>query len=263
MISIKLPTQSSIMTVMTKAVVKASKGLLRDFSELENLQVSVKNNKSFVTNADLKADKILKEELLFARPTYSLLSEESEEIIGEEPSYRWIIDPLDGTVNYMHGFPHWAISVALEKNNEIISAITYDPVKNEMFWAEKGCGAYINDKKIRVSGRKSPSGLLISISPALFNSDRYIPSLSDMSVRRSGSATLDMAYLAAGRLDLLFFPDYNHNKWDTAAGTLLIKEAGGIVADKNGNPTSNHLDIALMCNIDLISAAVKFGNIDK
>lgn len=138
MISIKLPTQSSIMTVMTKAVVKASKGLLRDFNELENLQVSVKNNKSFVTNADLKADQTLKEELLFARPTYSLISEESEEIIGEDPSYRWIIDPLDGTVNYMHGFPHWAISVALEKNDEIISAITYDPIKNEIFWTEIG-----------------------------------------------------------------------------------------------------------------------------
>ncbi len=256
MISIKLPTQSSIMTVMTKAVVKASKGLLRDFSELENLQISVKNNKSFVTNADLKADKILKEELLFARPAYSLLSEESEEIIGEEPSYRWIIDPLDGTVNYMHGFPHWAISVALEKNNEIISAITYDPVKNEMFWAEKGCGAYVNDKKIRVSGRRTISDLLVSIGSVTTNNCQYIPSLGT-SVRKSGSTTLDMAYLAAGRLDVLFFPNNNPNKWNTAAGSLLIKEAGGIVADKNGNSTDDHSDISIMCNIDLVSTVTK------
>lgn len=256
MISIKLPTQSSIMTVMTKAVVKASKGLLRDFNELENLQVSVKNNKSFVTNADLKADKILKEELLFARPAYSLLSEESEEIIGEEPSYRWIIDPLDGTVNYMHGFPHWAISVALEKNNEIISAITYDPLKNEMFWAEKGCGAYVNDKKIRVSGRRTISDLLVSIGSVTTNNCQCIPSLGT-SVRKSGSTTLDMAYLAAGRLDVLFFPNNNPNKWDTAAGSLLIKEAGGIVADKNGNSTNDHSDISIMCNIDLLSTVTK------
>ncbi|MDR2067400.1 MAG: inositol monophosphatase, partial [Holosporaceae bacterium] len=159
MISVKLPLISSVMTIMTNAAVKASRGLLRDFSELENLQVSLKSNKNFVTNADLKSDKILKEELLRARPTYSLLSEETPEIVGEDISHRWIIDPLDGTVNYMHGFPHWAISIALEKDGEIVAAVTYDPVKNEMFQAEKGSGAFLNDRKIRVSGKRDLSGL--------------------------------------------------------------------------------------------------------
>jgi myo-inositol-1(or 4)-monophosphatase len=244
------------MTVITKAVIKASKGLLRDFSELENLQVSRKNNKSFVTSADLKADKILKEELLYARPSYSLLSEESEEIHGSDPSYKWIVDPLDGTMNYMHGFPHWAISVALEKDEEIIAAVTYDPVKNEMFWTEKGYGAYVNDRKIRVSGRRSANELLISVGSFDMENTSQIPSVIG-SLRRSGSFTLDMAYLAAGRIDLMLSNLANPNKWDTAAGMLLIKEAGGILADKNGESTNKYSDIAIMCNIDLLPSAIK------
>ena len=163
MISVKLPNQSSIITVMTKAVVKASKGLLRDFNELENLQVSVKRNETFVTSADLRADKLLRKELSFARPSYSMITEESGEVVGEDPTYKWVIDPLDGTFNYMHGFPHWAISVALKKNEEVVAAVTYDPVKNEMFWAEKGCGAYLNDRKIRVSNRNRLGDLLVSL----------------------------------------------------------------------------------------------------
>jgi myo-inositol-1(or 4)-monophosphatase len=257
MIITKLPNQSSIITVMTKAAFKASKGLLRDFSELENLQVSIKNNKTFVTSADLKADKVLVEELLFARPTYSLLSEESEEIVGEDQFHRWIIDPLDGTVNYMHGFPHWAISVALEKNEEIIAAVTYDPVKNEMFWAEKGCGAYVNDRKIRVSGRRSTTDLLISIGSS--DAGQFLPKMQN-SFRKTGSATLDMAYLAAGRIDVLFnYRLTTPNKWDAAAGMLLIKEAGGILTDKNGIPTDNCRDVAIMCNINLLPTAMKIG----
>jgi myo-inositol-1(or 4)-monophosphatase len=256
MIITKLPTQSSIITVITKAVIKASKGLLRDFSELENLQVSVKDNKTFVTSADLKADKILRNELLFARPTYSLLSEESEEITGEDPLHKWIIDPLDGTVNYMHGFPHWAISVALEKNEEIIAAVTYDPVKNEMFWAEKGCGAYVNDRKIRVSARKTTTDLLISVGSS--DVGQFLPKIQN-SFRKTGSATLDMAYLAAGRIDVLFNYRSTPNKWDTAAGMLLIKEAGGILTDKNGISTNNCEEVAIMCNLNLLPTAVKIG----
>ncbi len=257
MISIKLPVQSSIMTLMTKAVVKASKGLLRDFSELENLQISVKSNKSFVTSADLRADKILKEELLIARPTYSILSEESGEIVGEDPSNKWIIDPLDGTSNYMHGYPHWAISVALERNDEIIAAITYDPVMNEIFWAEKGYGAYVNDKKIRVSGKKNSSDLLVSVND-LYSSTSCYSHFQSTSIRKTGSTTLDMAYLASGRLDALFFFGNTHpSKWDTGAGYLLIKEAGGVVTDKYGNPADNNSDIVIMCNINLISTATK------
>jgi myo-inositol-1(or 4)-monophosphatase len=240
---------------MTKSVVKASRWLLRDFAELENLQVSVKSNKAFVTSADLKADKILREELLHARPTYSLISEEAAEIVGEDPSHRWIVDPLDGTVNYMHGFPHWAISVALEKNEEIIAAVTYDPVKNEMFWAEKGRGAYVNDKKIRVSKKCRPSDLLISVgslSPVL---EERLYSMSN-SLRRSGSMTLDMAYVAAGRMDLLL-SSIRSNRWDVAAGMLLVREAGGVVADKNGKNLGNYEDIAIVGNVDIIPIAAK------
>ena len=250
----KLPTQSSVMTVMAKAVIKASKGLLRDFSELENLQVSIKPNHSFVTNADLRANQVLKEVLLQARPNYSLISEESEEVVGEDLLYRWIIDPLDGTLNYMHGVPHWAISVALEKESEIIAAITYDPIKDEMFWAEKGCGAYLNDKKIRVSGRRFVSDVLMTIASIKNVSGKVIKSVSG--VRKTGCMTLDMAYLAAGRSDLLFFTDNKSNNiWDVAAGMLLIKESGGIVSDNDGRSTSNYSDIAIMCNIDLIPDA--------
>jgi myo-inositol-1(or 4)-monophosphatase len=243
------------MSVMTKAAIKASKGLLRDFSELENLQVSVKNNMDFVTNADLKADKIIKEELLHARPGYSFLSEESDEIVGEDSLYRWIVDPLDGTVNYMHGFPHWAVSIALEKNKEVVAAVTYDPLRNEMFWAEKGCGAYLNDKKIRVSKRRSLADALISFGML---EDGVSPTrgITHLKIRRTGSTTLNMAYLAAGRIDVLY-SIANPNRWDVAAGILLIREAGGVVADKNGTPISDYGEIVIMSNVDLISAAAK------
>ena len=255
MISVKLPNQSAVITVMTKAAVKASKGLLRDFNELENLQVSVKTNETFVTSADLRADKFLRKELSFARPSYSMVTEESGEIVGEDPSYRWVIDPLDGTFNYMHGLPHWAISIALKKNNEVIAAVTYDPVKNEMFWAEKGCGAYLNDRKIRVSNRSRPNDLLVS-SGNLPGSPKSLT----QSTRKSGSMTLDMAYLAAGRIDVLYSAP-NSNEWDIAAGMLLIKEAGGVLLDKNGRPTSSEEDLAVMTNIGLCSMASKLVKI--
>jgi myo-inositol-1(or 4)-monophosphatase len=255
MISVKLPYQSAVITVMTRAAIKASKWLLRDFYELENLQVSIKNNKDFVTSADLKANEILQEELLRARSTYSLLSEESEEIVGEDKLHRWIIDPLDGTMNYMHGFPHWAISIALEKNDDIIAAATYDPVKNEMFWAEKGCGAYLNDKKIRVSGRRSMFDTLVSLE--ITGSNATLKEVIASKVRKTGSTTLNMAYLAAGRLDVLYVDSTNLNKWDVAAGMLLIKEAGGVLADKDGNFVNNYKELALMSNIDLLPLAAK------
>jgi myo-inositol-1(or 4)-monophosphatase len=255
MISVKLPIQSSILAIMAKAVVKASKLLLRDFNELENLQVSVKNNKDFVTNADLKSDQILKDELSRARPTYSIISEETPEITGTDSDYRWIIDPLDGTINYMHGFPHWAISIALEKNDEIVAAVTYDPVKNEMFWAEKGSGAYLNDKKIRVSGKNVLSNLLISVDVLL--DDRTSKScLLFSNTRKTGSTTLNMAYLAAGRIDVVFSSP-KPNKWDMAAGMLLIQEAGGVLATKNGHFTADYRQIAVTTNIKLLSLLEK------
>lgn len=252
MIMSKLPNQSSVMTVMSKAVMKASKGLLRDFSELENLQVSMKPNNSFVTNADMRANASLKNSLMQARPNYSLVSEESEEIKGTDPSYKWIIDPLDGTMNYMHGMPHWAVSVALEKNDEIMAAITYDPLRDEMFWAEKGRGTYMNDKKLRVSGRKCASDSLLAVELVDKVSAKVLKSVSG--VRKTGCMTLDMAYLAAGRCDLLIL-DGNPNKWDVAAGMLLVREAGGIVASKRGESTDDFREVTIMCNIDLIQEA--------
>lgn len=248
MISVKLPKQSSIMSIMQKAAIRASRGLLRDFAELEHLQVSVKSNNSFVSNADMRADKILKEELLHARPEYSLLSEESELIVGSDPSYKWLIDPLDGTSNYIHGFPHWAISIALEKDNQVIAAVTYDPVKNEMFWAEKGYGAYVNDRKIRVSSRKDVSQVLAS-----FGTLSTLPKIARIcpALRRCGSMSLDMAYLACGRLDLLYIAP-NSNPWDVSGGSLLIKEAGGILADHNYRPIDNYKNLEIMGNIDLL-----------
>ena len=255
MISVKFPNQSSIITVMTKAAIKASKLLLRDFYELENLQVSIKNNKDFVTSADLKANEILKEELLRARPTYSLLSEESEEIIGDDPQCKWIIDPLDGTMNYMHGFPHWAISIALEKCEEIVAAVTYDPVKNEMFWAEKGSGVYLNDKKIRVSGRRSMFDTLVSFEISGANT-ASIDTFA-LKTRKTGSTALNMAYLAAGRLDVLSMDSSKSRIWDVAAGMLLIKEAGGVLADRNGNYINDYKKISIMSNVDLLPLVVK------
>jgi myo-inositol-1(or 4)-monophosphatase len=254
-ISVKLPPQSSIMGVMTRAVVKASKGLLRDFSELENLQVSVKGSKAFVTSADLKSDQILRQELLHARPAYSLLSEESGEVAGEDGSCRWIIDPLDGTVNYMHGFPHWAISVALEKNDEIVAAITYDPIKNEMFWAEKGCGAHMNDRKIRVAGKNSLSGVLVTVATPTEPLLSRLESFS-ASIRKTGSATLNLAYLAAGRTDVMY-PSVSPNKWDMAAGMLLLREAGGAFAAQDGRLTDNYAEVFVASNMDLLPLAAK------
>ncbi len=251
MISVKLPNQSSIITVMTKAVVKASKGLLRDFNELENLQVSVKRNETFVTSADLRADKLLRKELSFARPSYSMITEESGEVVGEDPTYKWVIDPLDGTFNYMHGFPHWAISVALKKNEEVVAAVTYDPVKNEMFWAEKGSGAYLNDRKIRVSNRNRLGDLLVSLGNL-----PGAPKSLNQSTRKSGSMTLDMAYLAAGRFDVLYSTP-NSNEWDIAAGMLLVREAGGVLLDKSGKPIRSEKDLVIMSNIGLSSSAPK------
>jgi myo-inositol-1(or 4)-monophosphatase len=238
---------------MQKAVIKASRGLLRDFSELEHLQVSVKSNNSFVSSADTRADKILREELMHARPTYSLISEESAEIVGEDPSYRWIIDPLDGTSNYIHGFPHWAISVALEKDNQVIAAVTYDPVKNEMFWAEKGYGAYVNDRKIRVSSRKNINTTLVS-----FGTLTTLPKIAKIcpSIRRCGSMSLDMAYLACGRLDLLFISP-NGNPWDVAGGSLIVKEAGGVLMDHEYHPVDHYSKLEVMGNIDLLKTISK------
>ena len=213
---------SANLNIMIKASEKASKILIRDFGELEKLQVSKKGPKDFVTNADIKAEKIIIEELKKARPNYSIISEENGIEKNKDKSNFWIIDPIDGTTNFLHGIPHFAICVALQSKNEIVSGLIFDPVKDEMFFAEKDKGAYLNNQRLRVSKKNS-------IDDCLFSSNHEGVRFSNLNMRYSGCAALDLAYVASGRLDGFF-----HNKinlWDIAAGEILVKEAGGMVND--------------------------------
>ena len=226
---------------MVNACRKSAKTLIRDFGEVEKLQVSVKGPGDFVTASDKKVEKILIDELQKARPNYSILSEEMGEIKNDE-SIKWIIDPIDGTANFLHGIPHFAISVALEQNKEIICGIVFDPIKDEMFLAEKGNGSYLNNQRIRVSSRsKLKDCIIFTGGPRLNYKDREL-SLAEYKkfsskvstpIRKMGSAALDMAYVAAGRCD--GFWQRNLNYWDFAAGIILVKEAGGFVTDFEGN----------------------------
>lgn len=225
---------------MVKACRKASKTVIRDFGEIENLQVSLKGPGDFVTNCDKKVEKILIDELLKARPSYSILSEEIGEINNDD-SFKWIIDPIDGTSNFLHGVPHFAISVGLEHNKEIICGIIYDPIKDEMFTAEKGNGSYINNQRMRVSSRSKLEDCMIftggpkrdAKNRELALKEYYKFSIKVLTpIRKLGSASLDMAYVAAGRCD--GFLQRNLNYWDVAAGIILVKEAGGFVTDFNG-----------------------------
>ena len=225
---------------MVKSCRKASKILIRDFGEIEKLQVSVKGPGDFVTVSDKKVEKILIEELQKARPTYSILSEESGEIKNDD-SFKWIIDPIDGTTNFLHGIPHFAISVGLEHDKEIICGIIYDPIKDEMFTAEKGNGSYLNNHRMRVSSRSKLEGCIIFTGgPKIESKDRDL-SLKEYNnlsskilvpIRKLGSASLDMAYVAAGRCD--GFWQRNLSYWDIAAGIIIVKEAGGFVTDIEG-----------------------------
>ena len=228
---------SANINVLVKACRKASKTLIRDFGEIENLQVSLKGPGDFVTASDIKVEKILIDELQKARPSYSILSEEVGEINNDE-SFKWIIDPIDGTANFLHGIPHFAISIGLEHEGEIICGIVYDPIKDEMFVAEKGNGAYLNNKKIRVSSRSQLKDCIIFTGgpkKEAKNRDLSLKEYNNFSskvllpIRKLGSASLDMAYVAAGRCD--GFWQRNLNYWDIAAGIILVKESGGFVTD--------------------------------
>ena len=231
---------SANLNIMIKAAEKASKVLIRDFGEVEKLQVSVKGPSDFVTNADKKAEKIIIEELSKSRKKFSILSEEIGEIKNSDINNVWIIDPIDGTTNFLHGVPHFAISIALKSNNEIISGLIFDPIKNEMFYAEKNNGAYFNNKRMKVSRKKI-------LEECLFATGGKKEIKSDLNTRKSGSAALDMAYVAAGRYDGYF---QNHlNLWDIAAGIIMVKEAGGkineidcsIVKDVSVKTSSNSI----------------------
>jgi len=231
---------SANINVMIKACRKAAKTLIRDFGEVENLQVSLKGPGDYVTASDKKVEKILIDELLKARPSYSVLSEEIGEI-NNDKSFRWIIDPIDGTSNFLHGIPHFAMSLALEHEKEIICGIVYDPIKDEMFVAEKNNGSYVNNKRMRVSARsKLKECIIFSGGPRyesknkelVFEEYKKFSSKVNTAIRKLGSASLDMAYVAAGRCDGFWQRDLNY--WDIAAGIILVKESGGLVTDFKG-----------------------------
>tara|TARA_B110000008_G_scaffold81416_1_gene83180 strand:- start:173 stop:913 length:741 start_codon:yes stop_codon:yes gene_type:complete len=211
---------SANLNIMIKASEKASKTLIRDFGEVEKLQVSIKGPSDFVSNADTKSEKIIIEELKKAKPNYSILSEEDGSENNKDNKNVWIIDPIDGTTNFLHGVPHFAISIALKSGDEIVSGLIYDPIKDEMFYAEKNNGAFFNNKRIRVSKK-------IEIDNCLFATGGKEDLNTQLITRKSGSAALDMAYVAAGRYDGYF--QNKLNLWDVAAGIIIVKEAGGIV----------------------------------
>ena len=227
---------SANLNIMMKAARKAGRSLVKDFREVENLQVSMKGAGDFVSRADLRAEEILKEALMDARPSYGWLAEEGGGEEGKDPTRRWIVDPLDGTTNFLHGLPHWAISIALEHKGEIVAGVIFDAAKDEMFYAEKGEGAWLNDsQRLRVSGRSRmiesvfatglPFGGRADLPETLQDLARLLPATAG--VRRWGSAALDLAYVAAGRYE--GFWERRLNAWDLAAGVILVKEAGGLV----------------------------------
>ena len=218
------------LNLMIKACEKASKILIRDFGELENLQVSKKGPKDFVTNSDKKTEKVLINELTKNKKKYSILSEEIGFIKNDDNDYVWVIDPIDGTTNFLHGIPHFCISIGLKFKDEIISGIIFDPIKNEIFYAEKNQGAFFNNHRIRVSKRKN-------LDECLFATNKNGLSSADLNARIFGSAALDLAYVASGRIDGYF--QNGLNLWDIAAGTLIVKEAGGIVNNYDLKKTKN------------------------
>lgn len=228
------------MNVMVAAARKAGKSLARDFGEVENLQVSVKGPGNFVSAADFRSEKILYEELTRAREGYGFLMEESGTVEGDDKTHRWIIDPLDGTTNFLHGIPIFNISIGLEREGQIVAGVVYNPAMDEMYTAEKGKGAFMNDRRLRVAGRKSMMDCVISTGTPTMNTTVHEAFLGEVrtvmnqvaSFRRFGSAALDLCYVASGRSD--GFWERNLHAWDMAAGILMIREAGGFVTDLHG-----------------------------
>jgi myo-inositol-1(or 4)-monophosphatase len=235
-----MPVRSSLITVMVRAVEKAARGLKRDFGEVENLQVSIKGPSDFVSAADRNAEKTLRDELSRGRPHFGFLLEEGGVVAGRDESQRWIIDPLDGTTNFLHGIPHFAISIACEKDGEMVAGVVYDPIKEELFWAEKGGGVFLNDRRLRVSGRRKLEDAVIATGiphrgrpgQDSFREElhRVMPHVAG--VRRMGAASLDLAYVAAGRYEGYW--ETGLNLWDIAAGLLMVTEAGGFIGEVGG-----------------------------
>ena len=257
---------SANLNVIIKACEKASKSLIRDFGEIEKLQVSIKGPSDFVSSADKKVEETLIQELQKARPDYSILSEEIGEI-KKNSEYRWIIDPIDGTLNFLHGIPHFAISIGLEKKNEIISGVIFDPIKNEMFFAEKDHGAYLNNQRIRTSKRNKINECLIITGGPSFKSQNKSKELNEYCnisnnisspLRKMGSASLDMAYIAAGRADGFF--QRNLSYWDIAAGIIIVQEAGGVISDYKGNANFNEDKNIIVSNSNINADLINLLN---
>lgn len=254
--------RSALLNVMMGAARKAGRGLIRDFGEVEKLQVSMKGTSDFVSSADLKAEKVLRAELKKGRPAFGFLLEEGGEVAGDDKSHRWIVDPIDGTTNFLHGIPHFAISIGLERDGEIVAGVIYEPISDSMFHAEKGSGAYLNDWRLRVSARRKLEDSVITTGiphRGRSGQETFLKELTAVmqntaGVRRFGSAALDLAYVAAGRCDGYW--EAGIKPWDMAAGLIMVKEAGGYVTDFDGKTdmlakgevvaANDHLHVPLM-----------------
>ena len=237
-----MPRRSADVNVMVRAAERAGRALIRDFGEVDQLQVSQKGPGDFVSAADLKAEKIVKEELKKGRPEFGFLMEESGRIGGSDKSHVWIVDPLDGTTNFLHGLPHFCVSIALSRDDEIIAGVVFDPIKDEVFWTERGIGAFVNNRRLRVSGRARLDEALLATGTPFNRNDKETCDLfmdqmrsvmqKTAGIRRYGAAALDLAYVAAGRYD--GFWENGLEPWDVAAGLLLVREAGGFVTNLEG-----------------------------
>jgi myo-inositol-1(or 4)-monophosphatase len=249
--------RSATVNVMALAVKKAARGLIRDFNEVEHLQVSRKGPADFVSNADHKSERILREELGKARPDFGFRMEESAPVAAKDGTHIWVVDPLDGTTNFLHGLPHFAISIGLEANGEPIAGMVYDPIKDETFWAEKGQGAFLNDRRLRVSARRNLDESLIATGipfrgtkgHARFAAEAAMLMPEVAGIRRFGAASLDLAYVAAGRYD--GFWEWGLQSWDICAGIILVREAGGVVSEPGGGGNGYKTGNVLAANVDL------------
>lgn len=256
-----MPHASALVTVMIAAARKAGRGLARDFGEVDGLQSSKKGAADFVSAADIRSEQILFEELNKGRPKYGFLMEERGEIEGADNSNRWVVDPLDGTTNFLHGLPQFAISICLERDRQPYAGVIYNPAANELYWAEKGEGAWLNDRRLRVSGRGAldeclfATGLPFKGKPgraqSLKEADRVLAETAG--VRRFGSAALDLAFVAAGRFDAYW--ERGLNCWDVGAGIVLVREAGGMVSEIEGGDKPMHAGSIIAANAEIFAAA--------
>jgi len=255
--------RSPVVNVMSGAARRVGRQLVRDYGEIDKLQVSVKGPADFVSAADHKADKTLRDVLGKARPDWSFLTEESGETKGADSSNRWIVDPLDGTTNFLHGIPHFCISIAHERDGEIVAGLIYDPLRDEEFAAEKGQGAYLNDQRLRVSARRALNQSVVATGvPTIRGAESITPflkqlaSLSDKvsAIRRLGSAALDLAYVAAGRYEAYW--ENALSPWDVAAGLVIVREAGGFVTDLDGGATTMESGDVLAANPEVHAAVL-------